>query len=216
MSFCCIPGCLTKDNFDNDRCLSCYMCEKIAHIKCIKYKASFVDSLTVLKDCHWFCPECNMQLRDYAKCFKQANHSFISMEKSLNNLQTQFTNCISSLKQLKVAPEPEKPNPSPLNSSNRLPPSKKSNKNQYFQYPIHPLPHPHHLSLLPLNHHLSQQLASSKPPLLFLLSNPQSYSTLTIRKTIHYPSLINRPKSHPPQKSFLRVCRDKGQYLSRG
>jgi len=52
------------------------------------------------------------------------------MEKSFNNCQIQFSNFISSFKNLKLAQEPVKSNPSPLNSPNdRLPSIKKTIKN---------------------------------------------------------------------------------------
>jgi len=110
------------------------MCEKTAHIKCIQYKYTLFEALTNKTDAHWFCPDCNKHLHNYAKSFKRTHQYFNQIKKKFDTLSTEFSECSKAFHDFQTIVKPV----SKITNTNMplsTPPSQGSNLNLIKKVP---------------------------------------------------------------------------------
>ena len=77
MSSCCYKKCKTKSS--TDRLINCWLCTKVAHIKCCGINAPTADKVSAIDGLHWSCPSCRSLEIDFLKMLTQSRHAFFDM-----------------------------------------------------------------------------------------------------------------------------------------
>jgi len=95
---CCIGKCPNKDKYENENFIMCASCDNMAHIKCLKITLKFYDTLSALQDTHWFCPNCNSNIKNFGRCRRQLTTKLSLMKRKFDELASHYNDCVESLK----------------------------------------------------------------------------------------------------------------------
>lgn len=127
---CCNKSCKVKS--DNERMLSCWLCDNLSHIKCAGIVARVADCLNEDKGIRWCCPQCRKIEVSFYRFFKSMQSEFSEMERDLSVLTYRFS---KFYKMFSEYPDLEKyVNNSPKSSPKRKKSSNKSNSVNISKY----------------------------------------------------------------------------------
>lgn len=94
-------------SINDDRFLSCFMCGKFAHLKCIGVSGLVLDACLARVGVRWFCHECDPMVVDFMKIRSTAlkNMSYIENElKVAQNMIEESTKALKSFGTTKILP----------------------------------------------------------------------------------------------------------------
>jgi len=219
------------------------MCERVVHLKCIKLKHLTVDDLKNRNDYHYFCPDCNVHIKNLTKCFDQVSRTMAKIEKSFTTISTDFVNCREAFQKFKLlensAPLKEKLNSNKSKSaktkaiktqgikswalfpSSDSPPSPSPLVNPLISPSPIPIinliePSPPSHSMVPPTSGTSNhpKILRSSSPTTF--KSPQSASSLKASLSVSTSYLNNsNPNSRAPNSDLYCIPQNKRVFVSR-
>lgn len=86
----------------DDRYLSCIMCRKVAHVKCIGVSGLVVDAALKNVGVRWFCHECDTVVIDFLRVRSTALQNLSSIEMELEKVQKRVSESSKALKSFVV------------------------------------------------------------------------------------------------------------------
>ena len=105
---------------EKERYISCWLCEKFYHLKCVKITGRQFDTLGEGNGFRWHCPSCKENDKDISQFFRQTKKSFYDFGIELKSLMNKFKhyeelfNGFHTLNLRKIPPNLEIPTKTPI------------------------------------------------------------------------------------------------------
>lgn len=91
----------------DDRFLACFMCDNVAHLKCVGVSGLVFDSIRAQCGLRWFCHECDLAVIDLRKTRSRLLSAFSNIEKDFKSLNKSVNDCKKFLENCDFKHQPQ-------------------------------------------------------------------------------------------------------------